>query len=277
MSRTWRIQAGAILAGLLFTVAVRAYADELPKVVTADGLTLAYRISLPAPSSPDAPAEPGPYPVALLVHDYGGSMQDWLKGNPLPEDLHKAGFAVVAFDLRGHGESTKAPKPVSYMYIAKDGWQVLGKDFGTLLKSLSTVKTLDFSRVVVVAAGWGSLQVVGYYPKDVKPSALLLATPKADTFVGDGELLAKSAARWAKTPVWVLACKDAPGNDAALSFASKLNKENTHVEDRDCKQPLYGAQLFGEDPQWTADLVKDLAGSLPAKAAPAEGQPAPTG
>lgn len=44
----------------------------------------------------------GPSPAVLLIHGWTGSRSD-LAG--LPEGLVAAGFVVLAFDLRGHGES----------------------------------------------------------------------------------------------------------------------------------------------------------------------------
>ena len=43
-------------------------------------------------------------PAVLMLHRYGGSRQGWEK---LAEELQSKGFAVLTFDFRGHGESTK--------------------------------------------------------------------------------------------------------------------------------------------------------------------------
>jgi pimeloyl-ACP methyl ester carboxylesterase len=48
-------------------------------------------------------------PVAVLLHKYGGSREQagWDKSDKsLVKELHDKGFAVLAFDFRGHGEST---------------------------------------------------------------------------------------------------------------------------------------------------------------------------
>jgi pimeloyl-ACP methyl ester carboxylesterase len=43
-------------------------------------------------------------PAVLILHRYGGDHQGW---ENLAEKLQDKGFAVLAFDFRGHGESTK--------------------------------------------------------------------------------------------------------------------------------------------------------------------------
>src|SRR5947208_12742517 len=43
-------------------------------------------------------------PAVLMLHRYGGNRQGW---ENLAEELQKKGFAVLTFDYRGHGESTK--------------------------------------------------------------------------------------------------------------------------------------------------------------------------
>jgi len=50
------------------------------------------------------PAPKAKAPAILMLHRYGGNREGWEK---LAEELQKNGFAVLTFDFRGHGESTK--------------------------------------------------------------------------------------------------------------------------------------------------------------------------
>jgi hypothetical protein len=50
------------------------------------------------------PAAKAKAPVVLMLHRYGGNRQGWEKA---AEELQSKGFAVLTFDFRGHGESTK--------------------------------------------------------------------------------------------------------------------------------------------------------------------------
>ncbi|HLB47311.1 MAG TPA: alpha/beta fold hydrolase [Anaerolineales bacterium] len=66
-----------------------------------------------------------PAPAVLLLHMLGGSKSDW---DSFAKDLQKQGYAVVALDLRGHGQSAgpadwaKAPDDV------RAAWKALIKN-----------------------------------------------------------------------------------------------------------------------------------------------------
>ena len=58
------------------------------------------------------PAPKAKAPAILMLHRYGGNREGWEK---LAEELQKKGFAVLTFDFRGHGESTK---------VTADFWKI---------------------------------------------------------------------------------------------------------------------------------------------------------
>jgi pimeloyl-ACP methyl ester carboxylesterase len=53
------------------------------------------------------PASKAKAPAVLMLHRYGGNRQGWEKVDGAAEELQSKGFAVLTFDFRGHGESTK--------------------------------------------------------------------------------------------------------------------------------------------------------------------------
>ncbi|HEX4272435.1 MAG TPA: alpha/beta hydrolase [Rhizomicrobium sp.] len=70
-------------------------------VVAPDGVALAYE-------------RLGEGPVIMLVHGFGSSrMQNW-KSTGWYGGLTEAGFAIVAMDCRGHGDSGKPHDPAAY-------------------------------------------------------------------------------------------------------------------------------------------------------------------
>ena len=71
------------------------------KVINVDGMNVHY-------------VQAGSGPVVLLVHGVGASLVTW-RSNIAP--LADAGFAVIALDLPGHGDSDK-PKNIDYDPIA---------------------------------------------------------------------------------------------------------------------------------------------------------------
>src|SRR5438093_1057031 len=86
-------------------VAPNANAQRVP-ITTADGVELDgtyFRSAKPGRDSP----------CVLMVHQYGGdrSKSDWIT---LAQTLSDNGFAVLTFDLRGHGGSTQLSNPQTF-------------------------------------------------------------------------------------------------------------------------------------------------------------------
>ena len=68
---------------------------------TEDGVTIVGDFVAPRLRQKGRPA-----PLVILLHMY---MQDRSTWAPLVPELHKRGYATLAIDLRGHGESTVGP------------------------------------------------------------------------------------------------------------------------------------------------------------------------
>jgi pimeloyl-ACP methyl ester carboxylesterase len=89
------------------------WGDELVRpatqsVRTPDGALLAvWDIEGAAPAAP----------VVVLPHCWGCSHEIWL---PVARRLHEAGYRVVLYDQRGHGESTRGTAPLSIETLAHD-------------------------------------------------------------------------------------------------------------------------------------------------------------
>jgi pimeloyl-ACP methyl ester carboxylesterase len=85
--------------------AVKDYYKERVPIPTADGVDLDGTFYRPKGANPGTNA-----PCVMLIHRYNS---DRTKGewNALAEKLQDKGFAVLAFDLRGHGNSTQISQP----------------------------------------------------------------------------------------------------------------------------------------------------------------------
>lgn len=73
------------------------------------------------------PDGPGPAPAILMIHGFGSSRgQNW-KSTGWYGALTAAGFALVAMDCRGHGDSGKPHEPSSYGHdrMAEDALAVM--------------------------------------------------------------------------------------------------------------------------------------------------------
>jgi pimeloyl-ACP methyl ester carboxylesterase len=106
----------------------------MPEFVTAsDGVALAFERL--------APQEDAGRPAIMLVHGFGSSRQQNWKSTGWYGGLTAAGFAIVAMDCRGHGESGKPHEPASY------GHDRMAEDVVTVMdaSSLSSALILGYS------------------------------------------------------------------------------------------------------------------------------------
>lgn len=87
-------------------------------------------------------------PTAILLHDYGFNRREW--GIFIP-DLVERGFNVLAFDLRGHGQS-KEGGPPSVEYLMSVGVQ----DVEAALKWVESQKITDKKHVNLIGVGVGA-------------------------------------------------------------------------------------------------------------------------
>jgi pimeloyl-ACP methyl ester carboxylesterase len=101
---------------------------------------------------PDQPPTTG-FPLAVLSHQYPSTADSYA---PLIEDLLDLGVAALAFDQRGHGDST----------TGSQGQRVIDTPVGFTPEAfatafMSSVRKVDFSRMdddVLRVASWGAVQ-----------------------------------------------------------------------------------------------------------------------
>jgi hypothetical protein len=106
-------------------------------------------------------------PTVILLHKIGGSSQEegW---DTLAQDLQKKGFAVLAFDFRGHGNSTTLKNPIRFWSVAANRQMVRGFVPNTR-QPKDTISYKDFS--------------TAYYPtlvNDIAAAKLFLDMRKND-------------------------------------------------------------------------------------------------
>jgi pimeloyl-ACP methyl ester carboxylesterase len=93
------------------------------------------------------------FPLAVLAHQYPATSDSYA---PLIEDLLDLGFAVLAFDERGHGSSIETPKgPLIIDTPHGFGLEAFGTAFG------NSIQAVEFHRIaddVVRVASWGVVQ-----------------------------------------------------------------------------------------------------------------------
>lgn len=99
------------------------------------------------------------YPLVILLHGLNQSHQSW---HDFPHTLVQAGYAVLAVDLRGHGQSTRTRRNrrINWRMLQEADWARLHLDIVQALRYLEThteeYPQLDVSRVALVGDRLGA-------------------------------------------------------------------------------------------------------------------------
>ncbi|MXX41345.1 MAG: alpha/beta fold hydrolase [Gemmatimonadetes bacterium] len=112
-------------------------------------------------------------PVVILLHDLGGNKADWLSATDTYVALLERGYAALAIDLRGHGET---PLPDDRLTLELIDLERSFLDVHAALIWLQNQSNIDVSRVAVVGSGsGGNVAYVssGVFPELIKTSVSL--------------------------------------------------------------------------------------------------------
>lgn len=123
------------------------------------------------------------YPLVILLH---GLNRDHVVWNDLPALLVKAGYAVYAMDLRGHGKSmtTTHKRKVNWRLLSPEQWQKLPKDVGEVIQFFQKGEDypqVDGKTVALIGEKLGS-NVAVYTARDNHDAvkAMVLISPGLD-------------------------------------------------------------------------------------------------
>ncbi|MET7735144.1 alpha/beta hydrolase [Streptomyces sp. NPDC005402] len=131
----------------------------MKRLTTGDGTRVAYR---DRPGSVSATG-PEPRPSVLLLHGLAGHLGEW---DDLAGRLQSAGHRVVAFDARGHGESTRRPASVTRAAHVED--------------AVTLLRELDLAPAILVGQSLGghtALLLAADHPELVRSLVLVEAGP----------------------------------------------------------------------------------------------------
>jgi dienelactone hydrolase len=121
----------------------------------------------------------GEAPAVLMVHDAAGDRRDLVE---FGERLAKQGFAVLSFDLRGHGESRGQEKAWADLNEVerKELWQSAKEDVRACSKWLREQKGVNDSKMSLLGDRAGCGLVLAHARSDEFVCALVLLDPTAD-------------------------------------------------------------------------------------------------
>jgi len=126
-------------------------------LTAADGVTLVGAFYPP----PEAPA-----PGVLLLHMAGRRKEDWAQ---FATRLQEAGYAVLALDLRGHGESSGEPD-----------WATMPDDVARAWAVLIGRPEVDPGRTAIVGASIGANLALVIAAEEPQVRAVVLLSPGMD-------------------------------------------------------------------------------------------------
>jgi dienelactone hydrolase len=136
------------------------HATRTPRIETgievdaADGLKLAGTFYAPADLPP-------PWPGVILLHMIYGERQEW---GDFPNKLSKAGYAVFAIDMRGHGDTG-----------GEMDWEQAQDDLQRVWKYMADRPEVDKNRLAIIGASMGANMalVTGAAQPEVRAIGLL--------------------------------------------------------------------------------------------------------
>lgn len=147
---------------------LRASADaERVEFETSDGVRIVADFYAPKPGKHAAP-------MAILLHMYGENRASW---KSLAKPLCESGFAVLAVDLRGHGESaTDATRGQMEKREAKL-FRAMKNDVWAAYDWLAARKGVDRARFALVGASVGCSVALDYASEDRSVDAIVCLSP----------------------------------------------------------------------------------------------------
>lgn len=221
------------IAVMLAVIDVRAGAEQRVSIRTEDGVTLAATWYEPS-------SRPGP--AVILVHMLNRSRKEW---DAVAQRLASEGIGAVAFDLRGHGESTAGPPPAA----GQSEYASMVQDVRAVRRYLAQRSDVQQSRVGVIGASIGANLATLEASADATIASLALLSPSVD-YRG---LRITEAARKVKRPMLLVAADDDP---YASRSARELQKDGGGVREiLILKQAGHGTVMLSRDPSLTGALV----------------------
>lgn len=125
-------------------------------------------------------------PVVVLLHSIGSSKTDW---KDMPDLIAAKGYACLALDLRGHGQSiyNSKMKQRSWMYFTDNDYAKYPQDLIMAVDALKTeyAKKIDTTKIIFVGSNIGANTSVIAAAKINKQGnfvrSIVMISPRLDT------------------------------------------------------------------------------------------------
>ncbi|MFQ5501351.1 MAG: alpha/beta hydrolase [Phycisphaerae bacterium] len=157
------------------------FSDRVVTFKTPDGVTIE------ADYYPVKVAARKKTPIAILIHMYPADRSSW---KPFVPNLRKAGIAVLAYDIRGTGGSTKpADLKLETGYKNRDTahFQQAFMDVAGATAWLGKQKNINMNRLVCIGASIGCSITLDYAMRTDEPKAVVCLSPGTNYFGVDSK------------------------------------------------------------------------------------------
>lgn len=169
-----RLSCLAGLCGLMWYAAAGASAappaGQAVSFQAADGFRLSADYYPPSSTAGDAP-------FVILLHMYRSDRTAWA---PLIEPLHAAGLAILALDLRGHGESATTESRDRVIARESAIFREMQADLRGAYDWIVTQPHIDRARFALVGASVGASVALQCAAKDRSVDAVVCLSPGLD-------------------------------------------------------------------------------------------------
>lgn len=230
--RYGRWRAGVLATALAFALCACTKASspsaarpEEVSVQTADGVRLAATVYRPGKERP---------PGLILMHALGADRHAWA---PFAIRASRAGYLCVAFDMRGHGQSTaRGGQTISYRTFAAKDWEAVRNDVGAA-KRLLLEHGAHPANLALMGASLGANLALHYALQDPDVQALVMVSPGLDY---RGVKTKSEISAYGKRPVLLVASE----GDSYSASSSEVLK-NTAEGFRELR--VYPGAMHGTD------------------------------
>jgi dienelactone hydrolase len=173
----------------------------IPLALHAEDMTIEGAGGLAIAGTLTRPAGDGPYPGVILLHMLGSDRSAWEEVG-LTGALAGAGFAVLAVDLRGHGETGGVVD-----------WELAPDDLARVWEAYAAREDVDEMRTAVVGASIGSNLALRLGADIPEIGAVVLLSPGLDY---RGVTTNDQMDRYGERPVMLVASQDDPYSAASV-------------------------------------------------------------
>jgi alpha-beta hydrolase superfamily lysophospholipase len=183
-----------------------------------------------------------PWPGILLLHMLGSDKDAW---GDVPSQLAEAGYAVLAIDMRGHGETG-----------GSIDWESAEEDHQRALEFLAGVPGVDASRLAVVGASIGSNLALRAGADSEAVRTVILLSPGLDY---QGVTTEGALSEFGDRPLLILASSE--DTYAAESSETLADQAVGEVELEMYQDAGHGTEMIAGEPS-LVDKILDWLGQI---------------